>query len=98
MGVGGFFVDAAPMPGEVELEEFGAALNKLTDAELLSGSNNVILRLFLLKHEPLHLDVVAGVAPVAFGIQVAEKKGLLQACLDAGKAARDLAGDEGLAA
>jgi hypothetical protein len=42
----------------------------------------------------LHLDAVAGVAPVAFGVEVAEEELLLQAHLDAGEAARDLAGDE----
>ena len=73
-GVGGLFVDAAPMPGEVEFEEFGAALDELAAAELLAGCNNVILRLLLLEHEALHFDVVAGVTPVAFGIEVTEER------------------------
>ncbi len=65
---------------------------------LLAGGDDVVLRLLLLEHEPLHLDVVAGVAPVALGVEVAEVEILLQADLDAGEAAGDLAGDEGLAA
>jgi hypothetical protein len=43
-------------------------------------------------------DVVLGVAPVALGVEVAEVEGVLQALLDAGGGAGDLAGDEGLAA
>ena len=64
----------------------------------MACGDNVVLRLLLLEHEPLHLDVVAGVAPVAFGAEVAEEELLLKADLDAGEAASDLAGDECLAA
>ncbi len=62
------------MPGEVEFEEFGAALDELADAVLLAGGDDEVLRLVLLEHEPLHLDVVAGVAPVALGVEVAEEE------------------------
>ena len=85
-------------PGEVHLEQGGAALDELADAVLLAGGDDEVLRLVLLEHHPLHLDVVAGVAPVALGVDVAEEERLLQADLDAGEAAGDLAGDEGLAA
>jgi hypothetical protein len=72
--VDGFFFDAGALPGEVEVEQFGTALNKLTHAVLLAGRDDVVLRLLLLQHEPLHLDVIAGVAPVAFGVEVAEEE------------------------
>jgi hypothetical protein len=72
--VDGFFFDAGALPSEVEIEQFGTTLNKLTHAVLLAGRDDVVLRLLLLQHEPLHLDVVAGVSPVAFGVEVAEEE------------------------
>ncbi len=54
--------------------------------------------LILLQHQPLHLDVVAGMAPVAQRVEVAEVKAILQSELDARQRAGDLAGDEGFAA
>jgi len=49
----------------------------------------------LLQHQPLHFDVVPGVAPVALGVHVAEEEAVLQAELDPGQGAGNLAGDEG---
>ena len=98
LGVEGLFFGAGSLPGEIELEEGGAALDELTDGELLAGGDDVVPGGFLLEHEVLHLDVVAGVAPVALGVEVAEEELGLEAGLDAGEAAGDLAGDEGLAA
>src|SRR5665213_1231455 len=96
--VRGLLVYAASLPGQVQLEQFGAALDELADAILLASGYDEVLRLLLLEHEPLHLDVVAGVAPVAFRVEVAEEELSLQTHLDAGETASDLAGDEGLAA
>ena len=96
--VGGLFVDAGAGPGEVEVEEFGAALDEVAHAVLLAGGDDEVLGFFLLEHEPLHLDVVAGVSPVALGVEVAEEELLLEADLDAGETAGDLAGDKGFAA
>jgi len=41
---------------------------------------------------------IFGVAPVSLGAPVTQIKILLQACLDAGRGASNLAGDEGLSA
>jgi hypothetical protein len=94
----GLFVEAASLPCEVQVEPRGAAFNELPDAVLLTGGDDVVLRLVLLQHEPLHLDVVASVTPVALGVQISHVEGLLQADLDARQAASDLAGDEGFTA
>ena len=96
--IDGLLVEARALPGEVEFEQLGAALDELAHAVLLAGGDDVVLRLLLLQHEPLHLDVVAGVAPVALGVEVAEEELGLQAGLDARQAAGDLARHEGLAA
>ena len=70
--VEGLFVEASSLPGQIHVEEFGAELDELAHGVLFAGSDDVVLRLLLLEHEPLHLDVVAGVAPVAAGVEVAE--------------------------
>src|SRR5690348_1831324 len=53
--------------------EFGRALlHKFANRVLNSSSDNEILGRFLLKHEPLGFDEIAGMPPVPPGIQVAE--------------------------
>ena len=64
----------------------------------LAGGQHVVVRLVLLQDAPHALDVVAGMAPVALGVEVAEVELVLQAELDRGDRAGDLARDEGLAA
>ena len=46
---------------------------------LLAGGDDEVLRLVLLQHQPLRLDVVAGMAPVAQGVEVAEVQAVLEA-------------------
>ena len=65
---------------------------------LLAGGDDVVRRLVLLQHQVHGADEVAGVAPVAERVEVAEPEVVLQAQRDAGDCARDLARDEGLAA
>ena len=60
----------------------------------LAGGDHVVVGLVLLEHQPHGLDVVLGVAPVALGVEVAERELVLQAELDGGRAMGDLAGDE----
>ncbi len=69
-----------------------------TDGDHLARRDHVVVGLVLLEHEPHRLDVVAGVAPVALRVEVAEVELLLHAQLDAPDGAGDLAGDECLAA
>ena len=64
---------------------------------MLPGRDNKILGLLLLQHQPLHLNIIFGVAPVAQGVQIAEKQAILQAELDARQRARNFSGNEGLA-
>ena len=59
-----------------------------------SGGDDVVLRPVLLQHQPHRPDVVAGEAPVAAGVEVAERQRVGQPPLDARGAAGDLAGDE----
>ena len=65
----GFDIFAPVEPGVAEggFEEFA-------DAVGFAGGDDVIVRFVLLEHEPHGFDVFFGVAPVAFGIEVAEVK------------------------
>ena len=73
-------------------------LDELAHAVGLAGGQHVIVGLILLQDAPHALDIVARMAPVALGVQVAEIQAVLPAMLDGGDRAGDLAGDEGLAA
>ncbi len=64
----------------------------------LAGRQHVVVGLVLLQHPPHALDIVAGMAPVAQGVEIAEEQLALQAMGDRRDGAGDLAGDEGLAA
>ena len=63
-----------------------------------AGGDDVVVGDVLLQHQPHGAHVVPGVAPVAFGVEVAQVQGVLRAEVDAGDGAGDLAGDEGFAA
>ena len=71
-----------------------ASANEVLDAVGLAGGDDVVVGLVLLQHQPHRLDVVAGVAPVALGVEVAEHDLVLQPELDAGDRVGDLAGHE----
>ena len=64
----------------------------------LAGRQHVIVGLVLLQDQPHAFDIVARMAPVALGVEIAEIKLVLQPELDRGDRARDLARDEGFAA
>lgn len=87
-----------PCPADLHAEFFGCDVYEVADAVLHAGGYDEVFRSVLLQHKPLHFDIVFCVAPVSFGIQVAEVEGVLQAEFDAGKRACDLAGDEGFPA
>src|SRR5262245_63964985 len=63
----------------------------------LAGRKHIVIGLTLLQDQPHPLDKVAGVSPVARGIEVAEKQLLLQPAFDRRDRSRDLASDEGFA-
>src|SRR5262245_50346008 len=75
----------------VEPQQAEDLLCELTDAMRFARCDDEIRRLFLLKHEPHRLHIVACKAPVALGIEVAKEQLLLQTFLNARGAARDLA-------
>ena len=86
---------ASPLDGDAD--DLEGLLDELTDGVGLSGSKDVVIGLVLLKHAPHTLDVVAGMAPIALGVDVAEVEALVNALVNAGDGGGDLTGDEGLA-
>ncbi len=82
----------------VELEVLAAVVEEVADGMGLASRQDVVVRFVLLEHHPHSLDIILGVAPVAFGIEVAEVKLFLQAELDPGQGSGDFAGHERLAA
>ena len=69
-------------------------VEELADGVGLAGRDHVVVGDVLLQHQPHRLDVVAGEAPVARGVEVAERDRVLQAELDPRQRVGDLAGDE----
>src|SRR5919199_2585427 len=58
-----------PHPGLVEGD-----VHALTNRVGLAGGDHEVLGVVLLEHEPHGLDVVLGIAPVALGVEVAERQ------------------------
>ena len=97
-GVERVLVGALALPPEADVEPRRREVHEFAHAVLLARRDHQILGLGLLQHQPLRLDIVARVAPVAPRVEVAEVQAILHSELDAGEAARDLARDEDLAA
>ena len=95
--VDALFVDAFAFPAEFDAglaEREGA---ELADGMVLAGGDHEVVGLRLLEDEPHTFDVVAGVAPVAQGVQVAQVQLVLESLRDARRREGDLAGHERLA-
>ena len=90
--------NALAFPLERNAEFLRGGGGEVADAVVLAGGDDEIFGLLLLQHQPLGLDEVARMAPVALGVEVAEIEAILQAEPDARERARDLACHEGLAA
>ena len=88
----------APLPAQPHADLSERQLDELAHAVLLAGGDHVVVGLVLLHHQVHGPHVVAGVAPVAQRIEVAEPELALEAEGDARHGARDLARHEGLAA
>ena len=58
------------LPVEPDVAE--GELDELAHGVRLAGGDDVVVGLVLLEHQPHGLDVVAGEAPVALGVEVAE--------------------------
>src|SRR5580704_6138696 len=90
----GLLFYAGALPDEVDVKTCRSHGDKFADTVLHSGGDDVVDSVLLLKHQPLHLYVIAGVPPVALGIKVAEVELVLQAELDARQGAGHFAGDK----
>ena len=87
------FSEGEPLLG-VEADVGEGGRDEALDRVRLARGDDVVVGRLLLQHQPHRLDVVAGEAPVALGVQVADAQLLLHPELDAGHAVRDLAGHE----
>jgi O-antigen/teichoic acid export membrane protein len=92
------FLGAGSAPRNADPKLSRRHLDEVSNAVLVPGCNDEVLRHFLLQHQPHRLDVVFGVAPVSFRVQIAEIQTLLRAELDLRQCSRDLSRDEILAA
>src|SRR5580692_72553 len=91
VGAGAFPDDAAADAGERFFDELAHRMRFACRQHKIVG--------LVLLHDPPHaFDIVAGMAPIALGVEIAEKQRRLQAELDGRHGAGDLAGHEGLAA
>ena len=86
------------VPAKLHAELGRRPIDERSHGILLASGNDVVFGLRLLEHEPLRVNVVPRVAPIAQRIEVAEVKTLVETGLDAGKTPRDLARHERLAA
>ncbi len=82
----------------VEVDPVEGRHAEVAHGHRVAGGQDVVVAGVGLQHPPHALDVLLGVAPVADRVEVPEVERLLQAGLDAGDCAGDLAGHEGLAA
>src|ERR1035437_7388413 len=73
-------------------------LEEVAHREGLPGRNDEVIGLVLLQHPPHGVDVLRGITPVATSFNVAHEEGVLEASLDTGDTAGDLARYERLAA
>src|SRR5262245_15017389 len=69
-------------------------LDEFTHGMRRTRRDDIIVRLFLLQHHPHGTNIVAGKAPVALGVEIAEPQFLGEPELDLGDALADLASDE----
>src|SRR6266581_4593876 len=94
--VAAFFLSFS-LPADREPELLRRRVHKIAHAVLLARSDHEILGPLLLQHQPLRLDVVARVAPVAPRLEISQVQAVLDAQADAGQRPGDLAADESLA-
>src|SRR6185503_246107 len=96
--INALFLRPDTLPGKLHAQLTGRQLNEFPYTVLLAGSNHVISGLALLEHAPLHLYVIARMAPIAQSIQIPHIEPILQTHLDTSQSARDLSRHKRLAA
>src|SRR4249920_1829158 len=79
----GFMLSFAP-PMDAATDHRKRPLNEFAHRVAIAGSQHIVIWLRLLQHHPHALDVIARVAPVTSGIEVADEKPLLQTGFDCG--------------
>src|SRR5262249_25982440 len=89
---------ALALPGDAHAELPARGDDEFAHGVLLARGDHEVLGFALLQDQPLRLDVLARVAPVALRFQVAEVEALLHAQADARERPGDLPADECLAA
>src|SRR3984885_2449940 len=102
-GLAGFCVDASlldalAVPFDAAADLCEGEFDKLAHRAGLACRQHEIVRLVRLQDHVHALDVVLGMTPVAFRLEIAEIERVFETSLDAGDAARDLARHKGLAA
>src|SRR5258707_416590 len=102
-GLAGFpvdagFLDALAEPFDAAAEFSECDLDEFAHRAGLAGRQHEIIGRVRLQDFVHALDIVLGMAPIAFGVEISEVKRVLETGLDAGDASRDLAGHEGFAA
>src|SRR6187455_2059543 len=80
------------LPVEPDVPE--RELDELADTVRNAGRDHVVVRLLLLEHQPHRAHVVACIAPVAAGLEVAQPEVALEPERDRRRRARDLARQE----
>src|SRR5204863_7428348 len=90
-------VEAVALPLEAAVDLAEGELDEFAHRVGLTGGEHVIVGLLLLQDAPHALDVVTRMAPGALGVEVAEEQRVLEAALDRGHRAADLAGHAALA-
>src|SRR3546814_1580265 len=90
------FLDALAFELQRHPEFLRAPADELADGVLLACRDDVVLRIVLLQHHPLHPAVILCVPPVAQRIQVAHEQAAVQALRNVGQSPRDLACHAGL--
>src|SRR5258707_537207 len=90
-------MEATALPSDPDADFLRCEIDEIAHGMLLTSGNNEVLRRCLLQHQPLHLDIIPCMVPIAFGTEIAEMNTLLKTKLDASKRPCDLPRDECLA-
>src|SRR5258708_7937823 len=91
-------MEAIALPSDPDADFLGGKIDEIAYRMLLARGNHEVLGCLLLQHQPLHLDIIPCMSPIALGIEIAEMNALLKSKLDARQRARNLPRDERLAA
>src|SRR5215813_1917698 len=95
LGIDALLVDAFTPPVEPSTHDCERPLDELAYGIRFAGGQDVVIRFGLLHHQPHAFDIVAGMAPVPLGVNVANIECVVHALLDRGHCPCHLASHEG---